>query len=424
MQDIYNYPTIRELSDRIRRVSKESDNNICKAKNIYNETNQKTHGNGFKYSIKEMRPIKKVFLTGATGFLGAHILNDLLSTTDADVYCLVRGKNTRESEKRLLNTLDFYFPGKYKNILEKRLFILSGDISQKNLGLPEESYKNLGNKIDIIIHTAALVKHYGNYSDFENINVFGTQRVVDFALEFRKPLSHISTISVSGEYISEQPAKRVKFNENDFFIGQNYMDNLYIRSKFEAENLIYKAVEQGLNATILRMGNLTGRYSDGHFQQNINENAFYNTLKSIQDLKVVSDEMLNWNLEFTPIDFCSKAIVIAAGISNLQGKTLHLNNHNTLRMKELIEIFDKFGIYVNILNRTQFKEYIREVSKNKEKRKLLSGIINYINSEGTLNDKNSIKISSENSINFLSKLSFEWPLIDKNYIKKVVDIWK
>ncbi len=63
------------------------------------------------------------------------------------------------------------------------------------------------------------------------------------------------------------------FKESDLYIGQN-ISGIYTITKFEAEKIVLKAIKSGLNAQILRMGNITNRYSDGVFQQNVEENAF------------------------------------------------------------------------------------------------------------------------------------------------------
>lgn len=83
------------------------------------------------------------------------------------------------------------------------------------------------------------------------------------------------TDAITGNYLVEQNVTGL-FTERDFYIGQNYKGNNYVRSKFEAENSVLRAIrEDKLQASIFRMGNLTGRHLDGKFQPNMKENAFY-----------------------------------------------------------------------------------------------------------------------------------------------------
>ena len=104
---------------------------------------------------------KRVLLTGATGYLGAHILYELLKR-GIKVRCLVR------SEEKLKEVLKYYFPKEYKRFHYK---VVIGDITQPKLGLSDDKYHRLAEKIDTVIHTAANVSHAGHYEEFELTNV-------------------------------------------------------------------------------------------------------------------------------------------------------------------------------------------------------------------------------------------------------------
>ena len=67
-----------------------------------------------------------------------------------------------------------------------------------------------------------------------------------------KRLIHLSSISVSGNYLVKQNNRNINFSENDLYIGQHYTDNVYVHSKFEAEKVIIEYMKKGLNAQILR----------------------------------------------------------------------------------------------------------------------------------------------------------------------------
>ena len=182
----------------------------------------------------------------------------------------------------MLIKLGYYFKKDYKYLIDDRIYIYDGDITLEKFGLPENEYRFLSSITDTVIHTAAIVKHFGEYKDFEKVNVDGTKRVINFSLENKSGLAYISTLSIFGNYLVDRNKKSDKrYSEEDFYVGQNYNESVYVRSKFEAENEVIKAMKHGLNATIFRMGNLTGRHSDGHFQENINDSFFYNSLISV-----------------------------------------------------------------------------------------------------------------------------------------------
>jgi thioester reductase-like protein len=129
---------------------------------------------------------KITLLFGATGFLGTHILDKYLSSTNGNIYCLVRRKNNEDSEQRLKSMLNFYFDDKYDDQFKKRIFVVYGDITKENFGLEPKDYKELGEKVDIVVNSAALVKHFGDFEMFKSINVIGTKNIIEYCKKFNK----------------------------------------------------------------------------------------------------------------------------------------------------------------------------------------------------------------------------------------------
>jgi hypothetical protein len=124
-----------------------------------------------------------VLLTGASGFVGLHILDDLV-TKSKTVFVLVRG-GLKRFEK--LNVLQ---------ISLKNVTVLDGDLEQPWLGLEEERYEELAGKISQVIHCAARVNFAANYNDLRSVNVLGTLKMCEFAtLKRAKKLVYISTKS-------------------------------------------------------------------------------------------------------------------------------------------------------------------------------------------------------------------------------------
>lgn len=120
---------------------------------------------------------------------------------------------------------------------------------------------------------------------------------MNFCIQYHIPFHYISTLSVSGFGLVK--SKKSIYTEKNFYVGQEYEDNVYVKSKFEAEKLILNAVSQNkLTATIYRMGNITNRFSDGLFQENAEENAFLNRLLSILDIGYMPTELLDFPVEF------------------------------------------------------------------------------------------------------------------------------
>lgn len=414
--DFYRHQTIRGLSDKIRGVAVEGEWEtppqpaVTKVYKLHDTVTPDT-------SISPVYA-DQVLLTGATGYLGVHLIKDLIDYTEATVYCLVRGINQADATKRLLKSLHFYFPGQLDHLLDTRIRVVAGDITLESLGLSSPEYHDLSQTVNSVIHTAAKVRHYGGYKEFERVNVQGTRHILDFCLRHpQKKLHYVSTTSVSGKYLVRQDLGHAVFTENDFFIGQHYFENVYVRSKFEAESLIFAAMSQGLNATVYRVGILSGRYSDGHFQANIEDNALYNRLRSIINLESIPKQFAQFEFEFTPVDCCSQALVLLSGRKETDGKVFHLFNHQLFPLTRFISAAEQCGYLIAVLEGSEFETEIREHLQDPL---TLTGIINDINIYNSIGLQSSPDISCEYTRAYLQQLGFDWPEIDADYLMKVI----
>ena len=417
--DIFNYPTVRELAKTINNslISKETEEFDYSK---YDKILEKNNINNIK-KIKHT-PVGNVLLTGFTGFLGAHVLDSFIKHENGNVYCLIRGKNNMTAEERLKNVLHFYFNEKYDKYIGNRIRLVEGDITLDNLGLSEQEYEILGNNIQSVIHCAALVKHFGTYKDFENINIFGTQKIIELCQKYSLKLLHVSTISVSGNafaedsYVENNFTEDINYDETKFYIGQN-LENLYIKSKFKAEQLVFDAINNGLEACILRMGNLTSRATEGKFQQNHFENAFVNRFKSILQIKYAPDYLLSGYVEFTPIDYCGDAIIKLCSHFNKDFTVFHLLNDNHVNMDRLFNTLKNLNVDISIVPSEEFIDIINSLLQDENKKTYLEGIINDFNESKELIYESPVKIKSDFTKEYLKQIGFEWPYINKKYIK-------
>ena len=426
-QDFYRYPTIKSLGLAIeKKQEKDSENNL----EIPKEFKHSNENLGFNLQDfnKDEDILNNVLLTGANGFVGIHVLYELLKTTNNKVYCVVREKENIKPYERMKNIFKFYFNENIDDYINKnRIEVVDGNITEKNFGLSENELERLNNKFLTIIHTAADVKHYGKYDEFEKININATKNIADYAFENKKRLIHISSISVSGNYLVRQDNRDVEFSENDLYIGQHYKENVYVNSKIIAESMILSYMKKGLIAQIHRLGILSGRYNDGVFQKKIEQNAFYNRFKSMIKIGAVSKDMLEQKIEFTPVDYCAKCIVGLAKNSSCNNKIFNLYNYNLITINEIINSLKKFKINIKVLNKKEFNDYLHELSNNNSK--FLNSIVNDIyfdknNNQLSLNYNFTVKIKSNYTKEYLSKLNIDWPKIDQEYINKIVSYMK
>lgn len=428
--DIFEHTTVRDLASHIKDNNQAS--NSTSEQNQYAKYDEIISKNHITSDMElTYTPISNVLLTGFTGFLGAHVLDSFIKQEKGTIYCLIRGKNNMTADERLKNVLHFYFDKKYDEFIGNRIQLVEGDITLPKLGLSDKDYQKLGNRLDTVIHCAALVKHFGNYEDFKAINIDGTKKIVDFCKEFHLKLLHISTISVSGNNLAEGSniennfKEAVDFDETNFYIGQN-LKNAYVHSKFEAERIVLDAINDGLEACILRMGNLTSRFSEGKFQQNHFENAFVNRIKSFLQIGYMPDYMLNLYAEFTPIDYCGDAIIKIASHFNKDYNVFHLLNEKHVNLDVMYEIMTQLGTDMKIVSNEEFTEILNKLLQDPDKKNYLNGIVNDLNKDKKLVYQSDVNIKSDFTKEFLSKIGFEWPAIDqrylRNYFKYLADI--
>lgn len=416
LQDFYRYQTIADLAAKIQgKMSGERRERhpvSLEMGELAHAPSQAVPAGG-----QGPRPWQNVLLTGATGYLGIHLLDEILSNTAANVFCLVRGGDPEAAEERLQKSLEFYFDGKYQNQVGQRIRVVNGDITLEKFGLTRDDYRSLAVQADIIIHAAAVVKHYGESALFKKVNVEGTARLVALAAEFNKSLHHVSTMSVFGGMAHLGPRS---VTENDFYIGQD-LENIYVQSKFEAEKLIFEAMGQGLQAAVYRVGNLSERHRDGQFQMNRRDNMFHNILQGLIQTGICPDILLENHLELTPVDACSRALIGLAGNREAVGGVFHLFNHHFIKVRDILAILNPMGIKVEILRNCGMEEYMTLLAGLPDRIDSIKFLINGLQNEITINDPHNPTISSEQTLQFLNRFGFSWPVIDKIYLQKVLE---
>ncbi|MBP3597342.1 MAG: amino acid adenylation domain-containing protein [Clostridia bacterium] len=414
--DIFLNPTVQELTDKIQNMH----NIVESLTDTVDLLNYNTYVQDYTKlpTSLEKTEVRNILLTGATGYLGVHVLNEFIKYETGNIYCLIRPEKGLTLEQKLLNKLHFYFDNSLDHFVNKRIFIINGDITLPNLGLSKNDYNELTSNVSTIINCAAKVSHFGKYELYQKINVVGVQNLIDFCKQNSKTLYHISTTSICGDRLNPDNNLNIATNiykENNFFIEQ-IIENVYVKSKFEAEKLIISELQNGLNAYILRIGNLMGRNSDGKFQQNIEENAYVNRLLSFIRIKHVPEAFLEHTLEFTPVDYCSTAIVKLVSHRNNTNRIFHLLNNNRILIKDLLNIFEKIYFRIEPVSSAEFKFLIDSILKSNTHSDYLNGLISDFDNHGKLDYEQKIEVSSIFSNNYLKLVNFEWPNIDEKYI--------
>lgn len=359
----------------------------------------------------ERQPIGDVLLTGATGFMGIHFLRELIENESGRIYCVLRGKGSVSATSRLRSLMFYYFDETYEELLDKRLFIIDGNITDASF------FEHLDIKVDTVINCAANVKHFSAGDDIEKVNVESVRNLIAWCLQHGARLVHTSTTSVAGQRVDGYPAADIVMDERMFDFGQS-LANQYVRSKYDAEQLILNAIQtDGLNAKIMRVATLASRNSDGEFQINFRTNGFMGRLKTYAVLGCVPYDMLDAPCEFSPIDeVCRVCHLLATTPRSMV--VFHPCNNHTLPLGDVLRSLETVGIHVKPVEQAEFDEHVHELMKDESKSLVLQPLLAYAESKGHV--VRFIHYKSDFTTQVLYRLGYYWPYTSWDYVERFI----
>ncbi|XP_076821581.1 uncharacterized protein LOC143468326 isoform X2 [Clavelina lepadiformis] len=374
MQVLFAYPTICELGKWldsendslnqkfVSKIDLDAEVRMHKAGPVNLDIQLRAfwRSRGFGYKSRRAR----VLLTGATGFLGAFLLRDLLLETKVQVYCLVRPLPNKSAEAKLRQNLDFYKIFEQENsddkdlmkAYQKRVHSVTGDVALFELGLNEEDYTYLSYEVDYVIHAAAYVNLVYPYEALKGANVTGTQNVLIFARSGKvKPVHYVSTNAVFAN--GKEMCQEISSASED----TSLLENGYAQSKWVAEQLVRNAISQGLPATIYRIGNISGSTSFASW----NPSDFI-LLVLRASLITSSWPDVDWTIEMTPVNFVSKCIVrLSQELQTSVHKIFHLVQPKAITGKWLYKwLKSEFGYKLDLIPLVEWCSRIQNLTEN------------------------------------------------------------
>ncbi len=368
------------------------------------------HNNVEMFLKGERQQLGDVLLTGATGFLGIHLLRELIDSDAATITCLVRGKDRESAEHRLKNLLFYYFEKSFAQLFGTRIFVVCGDVTSKF---------DPGRHIDTVFNSAANVKHFSKGTDIEDVNVGGARRCVEYCLHTGARLVHISTTSIGEIWVDRGDGSQAPMlDERKLWFGQ-FLDNRYMHSKFLAERFILEAVaHHGLSAKIMRVGNLAPRSSDGEFQANFNSNSYMGRLKVFYTLGCCPYEGYDEPTEMSPIDETAKAVVLLASTPKECTVFQPFNNHTEL-LGDVLRLMEKVGCNMRFVEGEEFRQAIAIASQDPRKAGLLSAVLAY---QDLSHGQKAETIERDNRFTcaVLHRLGFHWSDTSSDYIVQML----
>jgi polyketide synthase PksN len=247
-------------------------------------------------------PPRRILLTGATGFLGIHVLQALFAGDDAvRVRCLVRAADAEAALARLRAQAAAHA----LELDETRIEIVCGDIASPQLGMSDADWAACCEEVDQIVHAAAHVNHIEGYASFRDATL-GMQQIVRLAASHRpKPVQFMSSTAACIQLIDDN----FQVFEHESFIdtGETVYGG-YGQSKWVQETLLRRAGEAGVPHVIYRFGELAGSSVGGHAQTDDMLHRLLQMRMAVDCREKISNDVL----DALPVDVAARLI---AGVS-------------------------------------------------------------------------------------------------------------
>ena len=281
------------------------------------------------------RPANCVLLTGATGFLGANLVHDLLLHSDLEICCVVRADGIEAARARL--QLSLSEQQLWRPEFAERLTIVPGDLAAPRFGLREAEFDNLAERCDAVLHNGAHVNFYYPYSALRASNVLGTAGAVRFAARAGGiPIHYVSTIAV----FSSHSYARVDLIEEWLKVEQiEGMKGGYVASKWVGEGLVQLAAERGAPVALYRPGVILGHSRTGICQRMDRLSMLLRAAARLQSVP-----WIDGGLFVTPVDYVSRVIVEAVKCDAHEARAYHLVAGELLPWSELVEMLLQAGV--------------------------------------------------------------------------------
>ena len=382
--EIYEHPTISELAAYLERRGSYMESKVSLANDSVLAPEILPTGSVRTTRLSEA---SSVLVTGATGYLGAFLLAELLRTTGQSTryYCLVRDRASGHGKpgNRVLETLKFY--GLLRQSMEGRIVPVLGDISRPQMGLDSERYQELAEEIDLIFHCAASVNYAYPYAVAKPHTVDGTSEALRFACTAgTKTMQYISS---NGVFPGGDEAPYLENKQIDAFVDR--MEGGYNQAKWVAERLVWSAISRGLPACIFRPGNIGHHSSTG----TVNPNDFQSLIIKACARSGSAPMVPDWRFEMTPVDFLVTAIAKFSNEAAHLGKVYNVVQEDPVTADSVFAHMENRGYVTDRVSLADWKSRLQEMADRDDDLELGVLVRSLDSVAGYLSDTSSYDIS-------------------------------
>ena len=350
-----------------------------------------------------------ILLTGATGFLGAHLLHDLCRLTSATIYCLVRAGSDAQALARLEQNLACYTD---LRLPTERIVAVPGDLAQPQLGLSAAAFDQLASRSDVICHNGAILNHLARYERLRAANVGSTVDLLRLAGTHKpKWMYYISSMIAATERDKEG-----LLLEQLPTAGTSELSGGYAQSKWASEKLLAEARRRGFGVTVYRPGIIGGRRDTGAWA--VAHDHLLLLIKSCLQLRCAAASSLI--VDLTPVDFVSEAIA-RLSLAGPIHPVIHLSNPHPLPWTTLVGWLNSFGYPVRLV---PFEVWQEALARSGESNALFPLLAIYLGE--SLLEKRALLIAKLVKVNraltapMLASVNLKYPAIERELFRRYV----
>ncbi|EGO03599.1 hypothetical protein SERLA73DRAFT_101841 [Serpula lacrymans var. lacrymans S7.3] len=318
-----------------------------------------------------------IFLTGATGYLGAFVLRDLLQrqTRVKKVFCLVRAPSVDKALARLKEGSSDRGVWDDEWVSSGRLEVLIGDLGQELFGLDQDMWSHVANEVDAILHNGALVHWVYPYEKLRAANVLATLTAIELASTTKQKLLVFvsSTSAMDTEHyvrlsdsLSHMHGKYKGVPESDDLEGaRSLLKTGYGQSKWVSEKLLFEAGKRGLNGHIVRPGYVVG---DSVTAVTNTDDFVWRMVKGCVQLGLVPN--INNTVNMVPVDHVARCTALAtvAPLPSSAMTVLHITARPLPSFNNILSSLAQYGFATEqceyLVWRRKLEQHVMEVQDN------------------------------------------------------------
>lgn len=266
------------------------------------------------------------FVTGATGFIGRHLVERLLAR-GRRVYVLVRPQSMQK-----FATLRDAWGERASHVVP-----IAGDLAEPGLGIAATDIRRLSGKIDHLFHLAAIYDLQASAEDQETANITGTDHAMQFADRVQAGCFHMtSSIAAAGLY-------RGTFREN-MFDEATGLDHPYFRTKHDSEGLVRRHCQRPWR--IYRPGIVVGHSRTGEIDKVDGPYYFFKMIQKLRHSLPAWFPLIGFEggyINLVPVDYVASALDHLAHVAGQDGECFHLTDPRQRRVGEVLNLFARAG---------------------------------------------------------------------------------